>query len=89
MMVRPAPIVRSEAFLLTQHTGMDKMHKSTTAYIKSLSKRNEGDDREKVLPIARLGQTFANHGDDFEPDSEFGNCLIGRSNCDTSGGCIY
>lgn len=59
------------------------MHKSTTAYIKSLSKRNEGDDREKVLPVARLGQTLANHGDDFEPDSEFGNCLIGRSTCDT------
>ena len=58
---------------------MDKMHKSTTAYIKSLSKRNEGDDREKVLPVARLGQTLANHGDDFEPDSEFGNCLIGES----------
>jgi hypothetical protein len=75
--------------LLTHHTGMDKMHKSTTAYIKSLSKRDEGDDREKVLPVARFGQTLANHGDDFEPDSEFGNCLIGWSTPNTSGSCIY
>ncbi|KFY14386.1 hypothetical protein V492_02661, partial [Pseudogymnoascus sp. VKM F-4246] len=71
-----------ETEMQLRHDGMDKMHKSTTAYIKSLSKRNEGDDREKVLPVARLGQTLANHGDDFEPDSEFGNCLIamGRTN---------
>lgn len=75
--------------MLTPHTGMDKMHKSTTAYIKSLSKRDEGDDREKVLPVARFGQTLANHGDDFEPDSEFGNCLIGWSTPHTCGGCIY
>ncbi|OBT82528.1 hypothetical protein VE02_08635 [Pseudogymnoascus sp. 03VT05] len=71
-----------ETEMQLRHDGMDKMHKSTTAYIKSLSKRDEGDDREKVLPVARLGQTLANHGDDFEPDSEFGNCLIamGRTN---------
>ncbi|OBT79821.1 hypothetical protein VF21_01405 [Pseudogymnoascus sp. 05NY08] len=71
-----------ETEMQLRHDGMDKIHKSTTAYIKSLSKRDEGDDREKVLPVARLGQTLANHGDDFEPDSEFGNCLIamGRTN---------
>lgn len=56
---------------------MDKLQKSSTNYIKSISKRNEGEDKEKILPVARLGQTMANHGDDFEPDSEFGNCLIG------------
>lgn len=62
-------------------TGMEKLQKSTTGYIKSMSKRNEGEDREKILPVARLGLTMANHGDDFEPDSEFGNCLIGSSSC--------
>jgi hypothetical protein len=30
--------------------GMDKMQKSMASYVKSLSKRAEGDDREKQLP---------------------------------------
>ena len=55
---------------------MEKLQKSMTVYVKSLSKRNEGDDKEKTLPVAYLGQTMIHHGEDFEPDSEFGNCLI-------------
>ena len=55
---------------------MDKLHKSMTIYMKSLSKRNEIEDKEKILPVGYLGQTMIRHGEDFEPDSEFGNCLI-------------
>ena len=62
--------------LLTS-AGMEKLQKSTTLYVKSLSKRNEIEDKEKILPVAYLGQTMIHHGEDFEPDSEFGNCLIG------------
>ncbi len=58
--------------------GMDKLHKSMTVYVKSLSKRNEVEDKEKILPVGYLGQTMIAHGEDFEPDSEFGNCLIGE-----------
>jgi hypothetical protein len=54
---------------------MDKMHKSMATYVKSLSKRAEGDDKEKQLPGGHLGSTMVTHGEDFEPDSEFGNCL--------------
>jgi hypothetical protein len=67
---------------------MEKLHRSTTAYVKSLSKRNDTEDKEKILPIAYMGQTMMHHGEDFEPDSEFGNCLIsayaalsGRESC--------
>jgi len=49
-----------------------------TSYVKSMSKRNEVEDREKILPVAYLGQQMMNHGEDFEPDSEFGNCLISQ-----------
>ena len=56
--------------------GMEMLHKSMTTYMKSLSKRNEIEDKEKVLPVGYLGQTMTRHGEDFEPDSEFGNCLI-------------
>ncbi len=47
-----------------------------TIYVKSLSKRNEDEHREKILPVGFLGKTMIDHGEDFEPDSEFGNCLI-------------
>lgn len=65
-----------------RHEGMDKMQRAMTVYIKSLSKRAEGDDREKQLPGGHLGSSMVMHGEDFEPDSEFGNCLssLGRAN---------
>ena len=52
------------------------------AYVKSISKRNDGEEKEKILPIGCMGSAMANHGEDFEPDSEFGQCLVamGRSN---------
>ena len=60
-------------------TGMEKIHKSMTSYVKALSKRNEGEDREKTLPVGRLGSTMIAHGEDFEDNSEYGQCLIGRA----------
>ena len=54
---------------------MERMQKSMTTYVKTLSKRNEGDDKEKNLPVTYLGSTMAIHGEDFEDDSEFGLCL--------------
>lgn len=54
---------------------MGKLQKSMTAYVKTLSKRNEGDDKEKSLPVSYLGSTMVSHGEDFEDDSEFGQCL--------------
>jgi hypothetical protein len=61
---------------------MDRMHKSMTAYVKSISKRSEGEERDKMLPVGYMGQTMVSHGQDFNHDSEFGNCLIamGRAN---------
>jgi hypothetical protein len=54
---------------------MERLQKSMTTYVKSLSKTKEAEDKEKTLPIAYLGSCMASHGDDFEPDSEFGQCL--------------
>ncbi|KAK5156825.1 hypothetical protein LTR04_005539 [Oleoguttula sp. CCFEE 6159] len=61
---------------------MDRMHRSMNTYVKTLSKRNESEDKEKTLAVAHLGTTMVNHGEDFEPDSEFGTCLasLGRAN---------
>ncbi|KAL2038453.1 hypothetical protein N7G274_008792 [Stereocaulon virgatum] len=57
--------------------GMERLQRSMTAYVKTLSKRQEGDDKEKILPVAYLGSTMVSHGEDFEDDSEFGQCLMG------------
>ena len=60
---------------LTVKTGMERLQKSMNVYVKTLSKRQEGDDKEKILPVAYLGSTMVGHGEDFEEDSDFGQCL--------------
>ena len=67
---------------------MEKLQKSMTVYVKSLSRREEVEDREKVLPVGYLGQTMIHHGEDFEPDSEFGNCLISTSTNPVAGNIL-
>lgn len=47
-----------------------------TAYVKAISKRTEGDDKEKTLPVAHLGGSMVSHGEDFDGNSEYGQCLI-------------
>ncbi|KAI2643732.1 BAR-domain-containing protein [Xylaria nigripes] len=62
---------------------MERLQKSANTYIKSLSRRGEVfDDKEKGLPVSYLGRTMIAHGEEFDLDSEFGNCLIavGRAN---------
>lgn len=62
----------------TTLAGMDRLQKSMNAYVKWLSRRGETfEDKEKGLPVSYLGRTMISHGEDFEADSEFGNCLIG------------
>ncbi|GAW18367.1 hypothetical protein ANO14919_078420 [Xylariales sp. No.14919] len=72
-----------ETEMALRYDGMDRLQKSMNTYTKSLSRRGETfDDKEKGLPVSYLGRTMIAHGEDFEADSEFGNCLIamGRAN---------
>ena len=55
---------------------MERLQRSMTTYVKTLSKRQEGEDKEKILPVSYLGSTMVSHGEDFEDDSEFGQCLM-------------
>lgn len=61
---------------------MERLQQSSTAYVKSMGRRDQGEGKEKLLPVAHLASVLVNHGDDFEPDSEFGQCLsqLGRAN---------
>lgn len=54
---------------------MEKLHSSASSYMKSLSKRREGDDREKMVPVDIVGQAMVTHGGEFEEDSLYGQCL--------------
>ena len=56
--------------------GMDRLQKSMNLYVQAMAKRKESDDRDKLLPVGNLGSAMVAHGQDFQPDSEFGNCLI-------------
>lgn len=59
--------------------GLEKMQRSMNAYVKAISKRSEVEGKEKTLPIAYMGGTMISHGEDFEPDSEYGQCLNSES----------
>ncbi|KAI1746050.1 BAR domain-containing protein [Xylaria scruposa] len=72
-----------ETEMALRYDGMDRLQKSMNIYMKSLSRRGETfEDKEKGLPVSYLGRTMISHGEDFDSDSEFGNCLIamGRAN---------
>jgi len=62
--------------------GMDRLHSTMSVYIKSMSKRKESDDKEKMLPVDVLAQAMIAHGEEFEQDSLFGTCLtmMGQAN---------
>ena len=64
------------------------MQKSMNIYMKAISKRAELEEKEKTLPAAYLGGTMINHGEDFELDSEFGQCLTSEYDpfCEISSG---
>ncbi|RKL16567.1 hypothetical protein BFJ68_g5182 [Fusarium oxysporum] len=62
---------------------MERMQRSMSGYVKWLSQRNElMDNKERGTPMSSLGRSMATHGEDFEQESEFGNCLLslGRAN---------
>ncbi|KAK4226415.1 hypothetical protein QBC38DRAFT_444663 [Podospora fimiseda] len=63
--------------------GMDRLQRSMSQYVKWVGKRlDASEDKEKNTPVAYLGRTMVSHGEEFQADSEFGNCLItmGRAN---------
>ncbi|KAK3366285.1 hypothetical protein B0T24DRAFT_535366 [Lasiosphaeria ovina] len=84
----PEDFKQLETEMALRFDGMERMQKSMNMYVKWLGRRGElGDDKEKGLPASYLGRTMIAHGEEFQSDSEFGNCLIamGRANERVSG----
>ena len=59
---------------------MKQNQKAMNSYVKAISKRSEGDDKDKSFAVGAMGQAMSRHGEEFEEDSDFGQCLIGGSN---------
>ncbi|KAB8275040.1 hypothetical protein BDV30DRAFT_208140 [Aspergillus minisclerotigenes] len=64
-----------ETEMSVRNEGLDRLHKSMIAYVKAVSKRSEGDDKEKTLPIGHLGTSMVSHGEDYDAHSDYGRCL--------------
>ncbi|GAB0134697.1 hypothetical protein EsDP_00003057 [Epichloe bromicola] len=72
-----------EAEMNRRQEGMENLQKATNVYSKWISRRCDTfEDKSRSPPSALLGRTMAAHGNDFEPESEFGHSLaaIGRAN---------
>ncbi|KAI9791981.1 MAG: hypothetical protein M1816_003250 [Peltula sp. TS41687] len=65
-----------------RHEGMERLHKSMTSYVKSISKTKEAEEKDRSLPVAYLGATMISHGQQLDRGSVLGSCLIdmGRTN---------
>ncbi|KAL2754145.1 hypothetical protein ACRALDRAFT_1076003 [Sodiomyces alcalophilus JCM 7366] len=72
-----------EAEMTVRHDGMERLQKSTNGYVKWISRRGESfEDKEKAFPIGFVGRMMVAHGEDFDPNSQYGNSLIalGKAN---------
>lgn len=66
-----------------RQTGMESLQKSAAIYVKWAARRcDASEDKGRSTPMALLGRSMTAHSNDFEPGSEFGNCLahVGRTN---------
>ena len=71
--------VRMKQYSDSSISGMERLHKSMTSYIKSISKTKEAEEKDRSLPVAYLGATMISHGQQLDRNSVFGSCLIGES----------
>ncbi|KAL2268958.1 hypothetical protein VTJ83DRAFT_3804 [Remersonia thermophila] len=72
-----------EAEMALRFDGMERLQRSMNQYVKWMGRRVEAaEDKDKPLPVGYLGRTMVSHGEEFQADSDYGNCLItmGRAN---------
>lgn len=56
---------------------MDRLSKAMTSYTRWLGRRCDSlEDKERAAPMAYFARSMATHGEEFDPDSEFGNSLV-------------
>jgi len=65
-----------EAEMSMRFEGIEKLHITSTNYLKNLAKKREGDDKEKVLLVQQCGNAMASHGSQFEHESALGQGLL-------------
>lgn len=64
-----------EAEIQTRNTGLEAIHAACSTWMRSLSKKKEGQDKEKGVPVELLGIALFQHGEEFAQDSAYGQAL--------------
>ncbi|KAI5300944.1 hypothetical protein KEM55_003774, partial [Ascosphaera atra] len=52
--------------------GIDRMDRAMHTYVKYLSKRVAGENKDTPFPVANLGSTMIRQGNDMPRENEFG-----------------
>ncbi|KAK9470575.1 uncharacterized protein V1510DRAFT_347318, partial [Dipodascopsis tothii] len=60
--------------------GTDKLHQALSGYVRNLAKRREFEEKEKTTPTDILGQTMSVFGNEFVPESTYGQALLRLGN---------
>ncbi|ORY79980.1 hypothetical protein BCR37DRAFT_82668 [Protomyces lactucae-debilis] len=70
-----------QAEMHRRHQGLEQIHSAAQIWIRSLSKKKEGPDKEKNIPVELLGLAAHQHGEDFGPESAYGALLKRVGTC--------
>ncbi len=58
-----------------RQNGLEAVHSAATIWMRVLGKKKEGTDKEKATPIELFASSLSAHGEDFTPDSPYGQAL--------------
>ena len=61
----------------TGQKGIERLHGSVSTYVRGLQeKKQHPETKEKLSPIGNIASVMVHHGQDFDDQSKFGQCLI-------------
>ncbi|KAK9467440.1 hypothetical protein V1512DRAFT_206298 [Lipomyces arxii] len=65
-----------------RYEGTERLYQSMSLHVRNLSKRRELDELEKTSPIDILGQALSLYGEEFVPESAYGQAMtkLGQAN---------
>jgi hypothetical protein len=62
--------------MIMRQEGLERLYAAAGIYIRSISKKKEGEDREKSLPPEILGAAMISHGSEYASESAYGQALM-------------
>ncbi|EPX73514.1 BAR adaptor protein [Schizosaccharomyces octosporus yFS286] len=72
----PDSFLQLEEEIGVREEGITKLYQAGNAWIESLGKRVDGEEKEKCFPIEKMGQVMVSHGKALPNDSPYGAALV-------------